>query len=324
MDLFDKAFENLGISEENVSDTKAKINAEAGITELYSVDKDKEQHKIFYGLSEEDRFIAVQKHLVPSSYKYASFDSEKIKDNARIMYKKFKYITYRFTEYEKTCNGILSAIRMKKLPNRSYIIGAPNGYGKASFANECIITLNRNGFRATPFISLIELAYIRNDFEYSMLHKKMDPIYKTIVLKDGKYYEQLKDKDDNTVIGAEYVKKPDKIEQIYTFMDYLCTDCLFCYFTDDIHREIESYTLSQILRIRGAKGLPTIVMISTAIEAYTKQPDLKKYVWDEILAYSEKENCYDRVYHVSCYKEPDRGKLAEKGKNIDSETGIIK
>ena len=144
-----------------------------------------------------------------------------------------------------------------------------------------------------------------------------------MVKEEETYYEVLKDNNGNEIIGNEYIKRPDKIENIFSFRDYINSDCLFTFFTEETAREIESYMLSQILQMRGAKGLPTIVMMSKSLDLYLKQPKLKQYIWDEILAYSEVDNCFDRVYHISCYKMPRQGKLGEKGENIESDTGIV-
>ena len=212
---------------------------------------------------------------------------------------------------------------MKKLPARSYLIGAPNGFGKTSFVYESLITLNKHGFRVAPYISLTELAQLRDDDERYLLRPKHIVKYKYIVRDNDEYHEIGKDEDGNEIVGDEYVKRPAKIENLFSFRDYVNADCLFTFFTEETAKDIESHMLSQILQIRGAKGLPTIVTTCNSLKLYTSQPKLKQYIWDEILAYSEKDNCYDKIYHVSCYKMPRQGKLGEKGENIESDTGIV-
>lgn len=323
---FDNILDNAGIRTEETSETNEKLYVEckeAGIN--IEKPEEKQQKKLLYGISKEDRHIAVQKHIVPKVYEDSSFDINKIKENIRLMFRRSKgaFITYKLSDYEQICNGILSCIRMNKLPARSYLIGAPNGFGKTSFVYESLITLNKNGFRTAPYISLTELAQLRDDNEKELLHPKNNVVYKYMVKEEETYYEVLKDNNGNEIIGNEYIKRPDKIENIFSFRDYINSDCLFTFFTEETAREIESYMLSQILQMRGAKGLPTIVMMSKSLDLYLKQPKLKQYIWDEILAYSEVDNCFDRVYHISCYKMPRQGKLGEKGENIESDTGIV-
>lgn len=328
MDSIDNALDDIGVKTEELSETSEKLYSEceeAGMEVLKGKTEKEKQHKIFYGLSVEDREIAVKKHIVPQAYKDSAFDINKIKENIRSMYvhSKGAFITYKLNEYEQICNGILSSIRMRKLPMRSYLIGAPNGFGKTSFVYESLITLNSFGFRVAPYVSLTELAQLRDDNERDLLNPKTNVLNKYFIKDDEKYYEVLKDNNGVEIIGSEFIKRPDKIERIFSFTDYINADCLFTFFTEETARQIESYTLSQILQIRGAKGLPTIVMMSKSLDLYLKQPKLKQFIWDEILAYSEENNCYDRVYHISCYKMPRQGRLGEKGENIESDTGIV-
>lgn len=323
MDLFDE----IGVSTEDITETNKKLYTEAkevGMS-VNEPEKEKKQHKIFYGLSPEDRHIAVQMHIVPKAYEQSAFDMDKIKENIRKMYvhSKGAFTTHKLNEYEQVCNGIISSIRMKTLPCRSYLIGAPNGFGKTSFVYESLITLRAHGFRVAPYISLTELAELRAEDEGNISKPKNGVLYKYLLKNEDNFYEELRDEDGNELIGDEYVKRPAKIEKLFSFKDYINSDCLFTFFTGEYAKELESYTLSQILQIRGAKGLPTIVMMSMSKDLYLKQPKLKKFVWDDILAYSEEDNCYDRVYHVSCYKMPRLGKLGEKGENIESDTGIV-
>lgn len=323
MDLFDE----IGVSTEDITETNKKLYTEAkevGMS-VNEPEKEKKQHKIFYGLSPEDRHIAVQMHIVPKAYEQSAFDTNKIRENLirENIRNKRKYNICNFSDYEQVCNGVLSSIRMKMLPSRSYLIGAPNGFGKTSFVYECLITLNSFGFRVVPFISLTELAQIKRDNDSEILKPKSNVAYKYIIKDNNKLYERLQDEDGNEIIGDEYVKRPAKIENLFTYSDYINSDCLFTFFTEETSRETESKMLNHILQIRGAKGLPTIVMMSNSLELYTRSIELRKYIWDEILAYSEEDNCYDKIYHVSCYKKPRQGKLAEKGENIESDTGIV-
>ena len=314
-DTIDDAFNSVGIQTESVSDTANKVSKECddnGLQNLMDV-KEEKTHQIFYGLTTEDREQAVLEGIVPRVYKNSTFDIEKIKENLRGQFKKSKglYKIFKLNEYEAVCDGILSAIRMKKLPSRSYLIGAPNGFGKSSFVNECLITLRKQGFKVAPYISLWELAQIRVDNE----HRIMNPYRKFKDEQTGVDYTE-----PNKIIG--YMKKPEIITGRYSYSEYINADCLFVSFTDVISKDIESHTLYQLLSIRGAKGLPTIVMMSTSLEPYENDKVLKELVWDEIKAYNESDGCYDRVYHVSCYKQRAMG-LDTKGATVDSSTGIV-
>ena len=310
----DSALDTLKVETELPAETNLKIKEEAekaGMNIKYT-EKEK-QHKIFYGLTEADREQAVIEGIVPKSYKYASFDIERIRDNLRAQYKRSKglYKVYRLDKYSQICLEILSTIRMKKLPGRSYLIGAPNGFGKSSFVNECLITLRKQGYKVVPYISLWELAQIRVDNE----HKIMNPY--------RKYKEANRDysyTEPNKVVG--YLKKPEIVTGRFSYSEYINADCLFVSFTDVISKDIESHTLYQLLNVRGIKGLPTIVMISTSLDPYENDRALKEQVWDEIKAYDENKDCYDRVYHISCYKRKNMG-LENKDEEVESDTGVV-
>lgn len=310
------AFEELGIGTEKMEDTQKKMVEEAkeiGI-DLKHTRLDKEEAgKILYSITDKDREQAVYEKLIPEAYKNASFNIEKIRANIRGQYYKCNklYKVYRFNEYASICEKILSMIRIRELPKRSYLIGAPNGFGKTSFVNECIITLRKQGFRTVPYITLWELAQIRADNEQRITnpYQKFEKHGDKVVYKDRPETDEFK-------------KKPEIVTNSYSYSEYINADCLFVGFTNILSKEIESYTLYQLLAIRGAKGLPTIVTISTSIEIYETDPLLKEYVWDEIKNYDENKYCYDRVYHVSCYKRKAYA-IDSRDENVDNDTGIV-
>jgi hypothetical protein len=378
MDFLDNTFEEMGITTEEVSETNKKLQSECKevgmqVTESIDNSENHKQNKIFYGLSTDDREQAVKEFIIPKAYMNASFSSERIRDNLRELYPRDSRRTRGFDEYEATCNGILSSIRMKNLPDKSYIIGAPNGFGKNSFVTECLITLRKHGFNTVPYISLNELADISNENDIRIQRSEPDFIrrssdtndknivYLLDVLKKLNYLETLTELKNNGTLDklAEnkvcspaqlatvkkvltdtgerdtygkpkiknaymYLKTPEVITGRYSYSEYINADCLFVFTTGILKKDIESKILYQLLTIRGAKGLPTIVMISTSIEVYTNDRKLKEQIWDEIIAYSEKKDCYDRVFHVSCYRDKvGTTKLDDKGKSVEPDTGIV-
>lgn len=325
MDTFDDAFKEAGIATESVAETYDKLKTEADSADMNINEKRQrfeQSQKLFYGLSNSDREEAVKEFIVPRTYINASFDVEKIKNNIRAQYKKSSiYKVYKFSDYTNICEEILSTVRMKQLPKCSYLIGAPNGFGKTSFVNECLITLRAQGYKVAPYISLWELAQIRVDNEQRI----MSPYtrFKEVPGEDGEY-SRYSYTEARTVI-APYSKNPEIISGRYSYSEYINADCLFVSFTDVISKEIESHTLYQLLSIRALKGLPTIVMISTSLDPYENDAVLREQVWNEIRCYKETENCYDKLYHISCYrmkKTIDSG-LDNKGEDIEADTGIV-
>lgn len=311
MSEIDDAFESAGVKTDNSSKELMDSAKDAGMK--VEVNKKEEAKQIVYNILPSDRDLAVNMYIVPEKYRNAYFDVDKIKANLREQYTKNGklYKVYKFNDYVSVCTAILSNIRMHVLPTRSYLIGAPNGFGKTSFVNECLITLIKQNYKVAPYISLSELAQIRVDNE----HRLMNPYKKYKEVNSDYTYTEMN-------IKAGYQKVPEVVTGRYSYSEYINADCLFVYFTDVVSKDIESHMLYQLLTIRGAKALPTIVMMSTSLEPYENDMILKEQVWDEIKDYSESSNSFDRVYHVSCYKHKNLA-LDNKDETVDNDTGVV-
>lgn len=258
----------------------------------------RQEHKALMGrITEADRNQAVFEKLVPEAYRNSSFDVEHIKSNISEAYTRGGkvYRVYRFKDYEGICNSILTTLRLGKVPDRSYLIGAPNGFGKTSFVMESLITLRKAGKIVAPYITLTELAQLRADDEHRLMNSFKK--FSTDTRDGNTYYVENND-------SQEYLKRPQIVINGYSFNEYMNAQCLFVCFSSILSKEVESQMLYQILGIRGAKGLPTIAMISTSLEPYEKDRFLKEYVWDEIKNYNNSQS-YDRVIHISCYKRKE-------------------
>lgn len=294
---FDKALDELNINATVSNELIQEVNKESAEANVQTYSKKaNEAGNILCEVKEMDRELAVKLKVIPKNYKYASFDIDKIKENIIEQNKKTYgiYTIKKFNEYSQICLGIISALRTGALPNRSYVIGAPNGFGKTSFVTECLTTMVAKGMMAVPYISLLELAEVKLAEENRLLnpyrYKKANVDQKD----DGYYYIENKD--------LSVLKLPQDITGYYSWSEYMNAPCLFCSLSDVSSKIIESKTLYQILNIRGAKGLPTIVMASTSLDPYKKDEVLREQVWNEILDSRQDRQSYDRLYHISCYK----------------------
>lgn len=317
MGNIDDAFDTIGIKTEVSNDTHKRLEVAANETNMSlntSVGEQYSTDSLVCSLTAADRDQAVREGIIPKSYREATFDTDKINANLKVQYSKLGkwYRVYDIDKYINVCKELLSAFRMKRLPQRSYIIGAPNGYGKTSFVIESLITLRKQGFFVTPYISLWELAQIKVENEIR-IHQKIDryAVEKNEVILTPQNADELIQKSPKVLTGR------------YSFSEYINSDCLFVYFSEITSKEIESYMLRQLLEIRGAKGLPTIVMIASALTAYTSDKKLKQYVWDEIMNFSDEIMSLDRVYHVSCYKRKVSG-VDSRTEDIDDDTGVVR
>lgn len=342
MDNYD-AFSELGIEEEDLADTYERLEKdgkEAGIEINGGSDEPKKAEKMLFSISAADREVARQRALVPDAYKNSVFNPDKIQENlvkqaARYsgLNSKIPYKIMNFKKYLSVCVGILSALRMRQKPDRSFIIGAPEGFGKQSFVSECIITMSALGMKAAPYISLRELAELRAAEDAALLSAFKYDRYKEYQSDvNGKY---VKDSLGGYKVAASYLddnylkssdaelailnKVPQTVTGTYSFSEYMNADCLFVFFSSEMSKEIESRQLLQVLQTRGAKGLPTIAMISTTLDIYKRDVNLRDFVWNEILEY-DSNGSYSRVTHVSTYKQKNK---ADSQEVIDKKTGIV-
>ena len=214
-----------------------------------------------------------------------------------------KFTIYGFDKYSEVTQGIISVIVSNKLPEQSYIIGAPNGFGKTSFVNSCLIKMHAAGRMCTPYISLTELANVRLADEKRLLNGiGIDRYYKGEPELEAFTKEEYDEILYREIDSKEYVKKPINLIDKFSWSEYMNCDILFCYFTTVNAKLIESEILKTAVTIRGVKGLPTIAMISTSLNPYKNDARLSEYVWNELLTYKS-ESSYDRLRHVSCYKD---------------------
>lgn len=278
-------------------------------------------------ISNDYRDLAVRIKLIPENYRDVRFDESKIRENLREQNKRSArmYKIYRFKQYINICSEILTSLRQGVAPKRSYIIGAPNGFGKSSFVNEALIIMKQHDWVCAPYISLSELAILRTAEEQRLMRpfdarlKQMRYNIDTDEFIKQNGYPEYNYRNPKEPI--DLVKVPTVITSNYSWSEYINAKCLFVHFTDVISKDLESHMLYQLLSIRGAKGLPTIAMISTSLDPYVNDFTLKELVWDEIKSTKEESDSYDRVTHISCYKKR-KDSLALNDKD-DDDTGII-
>ena len=307
----DNVFDNFGIKTESSKEIVNNISGK--LRDEVNTDEKLTPKPLLTDLTHDNRYLAYQKNLIPKSYMDAKFDETKIRSNVSRQYNKEKglYLVYKFNNYISVCNDVLSTFRMGMLPDKSYLIGAPQRFGKQAFISECIMTMTALGFKAVPYISLWELAQIRVENEKTIMNpyrkykeedsKREDTYYTT----QKKYNEQL-------------LKEPNAIQYKYTYSEYINADCAFVFFTDVISKDIESHTLYQFLTIRATKGLPTIVMISTSLDPYLNDKFLRETVFDAILESNSSDCGLDRLHYVSCYRMKNL-----LGKEITNDEGVV-
>ena len=263
-------------------------------------------------ITQATRQACVKAALIPEAYINTEFDVLKVRDNYRDQSTNTrKHEMIHFDEYIETTCDILNSIRRGEKIRGSYIIGAPNGLGKTSFVHTAIMLMYQRRMRVVPYISLSEIAELKVENEKRLARglemKLSDRVYQENItyLNDKgdpnrsrhvemSYYVDIEDNN--------YYKKPIVITGQYSYSEYLNADILFCFLTEPSSKEIESYILKSILEIRSAKGLPTVVMVSTSLNPYKNHNVLGPLIWQEILSYNSNKKSFDRLEHISCFR----------------------
>lgn len=261
-----------------------------------------------------DAELAVRLNVIPTVFKDMRFDIDAIKENVICDVKRQGggARVRGFNRYCSVCTKVLDTIRQGKLPNQSYLIGAPVGFGKTNFVVESLVLMVKHGWLTVPYVSLTELAAIKIAEEQRLMKPfTSSPMtYKTDGYGDFNYTD--------AVLTAAFDKKPAIIVGKYSWSEYMNARILFVYLSSVLSKELESNMLAQLLNIRGSKGLPTIVMIGTSLEPYLNDVRLKELVWSEITEYEDGKSL-NRLYHVSCYKRRESwGSYASSGDAKDN------
>lgn len=213
--------------------------------------------------------------VVPLEYRNKDFDLEKAKICAGNIAMSLELKVVGYNNYIDTLSSILTSINTSELRN-SYIVGAPNGFGKATFVYTAIKRLIAQGKPVVPYLPLIELAELRVEYENRLLSK----------LKNPRFSKSLRENPD------EYIWK-----------DFVDVPVLFTYFSSVDSKVIESATLSTLMNLRSVKGRPTVVMISSSLDPYISDLKLRQYYWNDMIALTNKESTtgVDRLIHRSCF-----------------------
>lgn len=322
----DNAFNSLGIKTVSTSEIVQRTNSVKDVTNVSVNSSLEEKQRKLITLTDADRNLAVSEELIPIKYKDAKFDVDAIKYNLTKQFSKNKTVRIvNFSEYTKICSQILTNIRLGELPNSSYIIGAPNGFGKTSFAMECIMLMKKQGWVTVPYRSLEEISIIRTREEKTMSEALLlENAYGVYNHRHGVFLNQndLKEYKETKELPG-HLKPIIPALPYYDWVDYINAKCLITFFSGVTSKNIESRMLQQLLTVRSAKGLPTIVLISTSLQPYTMDIKLKEEVWDEIMSYDDSKEDYDRVKHISCFKRKIDYIVSNNESNVDPNTGIV-
>jgi hypothetical protein len=180
---------------------------------------------------------AVKLGIIPRGYINAEFNKDKIQENIRRMQNSggHKFRVSNFDTYYELCMSIINTIRVKKLPDNSFLIGAPNGFGKQSFVTDCLLASLRNGWLTVPYISLTELGELKSYNDKIIMRGLMGvetAINKKVYsISDRNFYNDTEYSyyaiDDDT----SEIKTPTIVTGQYSWSEYMNAPIMICFFS---------------------------------------------------------------------------------------------
>ena len=155
------------------------------------------------------------------------FNEDVLKSNIADMCRLGIFKISGYNNYIKLLYNILNSIKINQKLDSSYLIGAPNGFGKGTFVTTCLKLMDSKGMKAVPYISLLELEELLSN------HRKK-------LLEENFIYRKKK----TELEIEEYIKTPEEVcVSSYSWNEYIQSDILFTYFTSLENKVIESNVL---------------------------------------------------------------------------------
>lgn len=258
-----------------------------------TVEEGQREAKEMAYLSEHDelRVTDLDKVLIPKHRQKDAFNTDFIKNKISEMFISESNSTGIKTQisnwafYERMMAELLLQVNNMTL-NNSYIIGAPNGFGKETFANTVIRILDKQNRKAVPYINLSTLGTLYES------HRKSKENY----LKYGGKQQEVMKKDG------------------YQWQDYIEADIAIVSLTGVLAKEYESQVLSLLVKQRSFENKPTIVMLEHTLDVYTMDSKLYKNYWSDMLVHSRRP--------VSSSKEDVLEKELTRIRNLASGCGV--
>lgn len=192
------------------------------------------------------------------------------------------------TDCLDTMDGILAGLRMGQLPNKSYAIGIENGIGKTTFALTAMKIAATRGLSIVPLADMSVLA--EKYIEYS---NEMRKTYDRA--RNGMGYNNRDDGDEERTVSK------------FDWKAYVDADLCIVSLTGGNGNiaYVELDTLMTLLARRSDNRKPTIVLMRTPIEYYTKFDDVRKYLIKEVFTMNNKTGSYRMLERRSMFtREP--------------------
>jgi len=242
---------------------------------------------------------AIISGLIPKERIEDEFDIAFTKNRFRESLIRNRLKIHKIEDYTKVLNSIMGSLILGNKPTSSYLISAPNSFGKTTFVNTCIKICILNGWKVAPYISLMEMSEL-HDIHMHFIN--------------GVHI-------DSNITEDKYELYEEKVLNMFrsyniSFRDFINAEILFISLTSIQYAQYELPILGYILSERARRCRPTVVTSETSIKAYydindrtnmdNQKFDLKinekyRYFWSEHLISDDFSSSYDRLKVVRCY-----------------------
>lgn len=127
------------------------------------------------GQSSEEKQLILERLIPNQYYRDNPFDHEAFSSGVKLP---LELRGRSFDMYRNFMDDVLVGLQMKQVPNKSYYIVAPDGYGKKWFAYEVIKVMVEMGMKTTGMLNTIELSEAIDARDY----KKLDGLLDTEIM----------------------------------------------------------------------------------------------------------------------------------------------
>lgn len=285
----------------------------------------------------------VENALIPYNYVNLEYDPEKIKDELKKEWRKSKRYTVKgFPEYTSTLSGILTDLRMGRVPDRSYLIGfsSETPIANIAFAVTAIKLMYAHGMNVVPFVGCYDLCGVMNlendrlsnegplraleynvysaAKEYDRFNTGRDSLVKAVA-NEVLYKLNSVEPDESDDIGYRLTRNPEPtpfrtvikkqpvfyrtLASRFSWSEYVNADLLICWIGIEGQMHAESKALASIMKARTAEGKPTICFINCSLGHYTTNQELYNLYWSEMEDLGDNVPRFNRFKRVSCYKQ---------------------
>lgn len=224
--------------------------------------------------------------LVPGGREKDNFDVDALQQRMIEEYVKNGYVVKNYNDYEELLTMLLAYVEHdRKIPS-SYLIGAPNGMSKTTFANHLIRLGHSKGLRMVPYVSLMEI------------YDK----YRGHLEKSGVVIKQSVSDSVQTEEEERYCGECSEIIREYKWNDFVNCDILVTCLSDSMCADVEMSILKMLLKDRARMCKPTIVFLDVALASYLYNCRIKmaETFKSEYISNSTKPS-FSKLKYISCY-----------------------